>query len=262
LLDADVKTAFEQSGGHKVILLANSQGAAVTRGFLAYSNDANDGVAAGMVDSVVFMEGAHSGSYLAFDISRHPNANRFAPIVDALTTSLGAINPTRPAVKELTPKSAWYQWTNPTPSHLPNLPYFNVYGDINVVQDNCFFFIFNCHLSTVDRFGDAILLAGDNSSPLAVPSQGSARFLNGLKGAQNFEWSMPSEVLYDPGSDPFFIGAVAHVVSQPQFHGSFGKNVGSIQIPDCRGGGPISVSAEMLRVVVGREQDAPYACQP
>src|SRR5207244_4767595 len=97
-LDGDVRQAFADSGGQPVILIANSLGAAVTRGFLAYSSEANDGAATTMVDSVIFMEGAQSGSHLAFDISHSSAASRISPVLNAVATTIGQINPTRPAI--------------------------------------------------------------------------------------------------------------------------------------------------------------------
>jgi hypothetical protein len=234
----------------------------IVRGFLAYSNEAGDGVAASMIDSVIFLEGTQSGSHLAFDITRSSAASRFSPVLSAVATTIGTINPARPAIKELTPKSQWFLWTNPNPNHVPNIPYFNVYGDINVSQLNCFFFVANCKETTVLKWGDVVVLPGDSSSPQAVPPGGGARFLNGPRGVQNWEWSMPGTVYWDPNSDPSMTGVDTQLVGQPQYHGSFGRNIASIQIPDCQTGSSVSVRDELTLIVIGRETNNPYQCRP
>jgi hypothetical protein len=60
MLEADIQERYHSSGA-QTVLIANSMGAAIVRGMLSYSSKRGDGVAASMVDSVVFLEGAHDG---------------------------------------------------------------------------------------------------------------------------------------------------------------------------------------------------------
>ncbi|MGB8385119.1 MAG: hypothetical protein WCG47_28415, partial [Dermatophilaceae bacterium] len=262
LLDQDVRNAF-MTTDQPVVLVANSMGAAIVRGFLAYSAERNDGVAAQMTDSVFFLEGAQDGAYAAF-VTKLSGA--LSPIEQGLQqfgVLAGVPNVSRPAGKDLTPASDWYEWTNPPASHLPALAYFNAFGDISIVTQECLFFGNVCFDVPIPSpsVGDVALLPGTDD-PTDAPILGGARFLAGSPGAQNWQWTMAATAHWKPWTDPFFVGAIQEAASTAVFHGNFGAQMHSITVPDCRTGQPTAFDDELARVVVERVNGLSNNCTP
>ena len=260
-LDSYVRTQYAESGNQPVVLIANSMGAAIVRGFLAYSAEAGDGVATTMVDSVLYLQGAQDGSlWLGID-----GLGQLAPIQDALEPFAGDAFPadlSRPAAGELAPVSPWYLWTNALPGHLPSLPSFNLFGDLRVVVKTELPFLGTLS-ADVASIGDVALMPGTDD-PRDAPPEGGARFLDGSPGAQNWQWAMSGQLAWEPFSEPFFGGLAfaEQVGASPIFHGNFGAQMDRITVPDCRSGLPTTVTDQLIRIVSERMSAERDICAP
>lgn len=253
-LDSYIQEQYAEGGNRPVVLIANSMGAAIVRGFLAYSAEADDGVATSMVDSVIYLEGAQDGTVWGH-IDRFETSLYLAAIQDVLEPFARDAFPgdlSRPAAGELAPVSLWYQWTNPPVSHLPSVPSFNLFGDLRVVVKTEVPFLgpISADLGSV---GDVALMPGTDN-PHDLPPEGGARFLDGPLGAENWQWQMTGELAWEPFSDPFLgAGAFAgQVTSAPIFHGNFGNQMNAISVPSCKGGLGTTVATEVVRIVTER----------
>ncbi len=260
-LDSYVRAQYTEGGNQPVVLIANSMGAAIVRGFLAYSAEAGDGVATTMVDSVVYLQGAQDGSlWLGID-----GLGQLAPIQDVLEPFAGDAFPadlSRPAATDVEPVSPWYLWTNTLPGHLPPVPSFNLFGDLRVVVQTELPFVrpVSADLAGV---GDVALMPGTDD-PRDTPSEGGARFLDGPAGSQNWQWPLPGQLTWDPFSDPFFGagGFGQEISSSPVFHGNFGAQMDRITVPDCRTGLPTTVTDQLIRIVSERMSAERANCDP
>jgi pimeloyl-ACP methyl ester carboxylesterase len=184
------------ANGLPVILVGYSMGASLIRGMLAYSQDASDGVAATMVDSVFTLHGVQQGSFLAdaFEggagVSSPIPSWLWEPFVQRQFDRLlgSTASPYRPAVRELQTNSPWFQYVNShsQPDELPpNLPTYNTFGDMKVATKLC---VWTCQTLERQSFGDVFILPGVDD-PTATPSGGGAKFLpGGADGANNYEW--------------------------------------------------------------------------
>ncbi len=258
MLAADVHRRFLETG-QKVVLVGNSMGAAIIRGMLSYSWERGDGIAVNEVDSVFFLEGAHDGAEALVQANKNGGRDLDAKLARAFITAVGGIDFNRPAQEDLTPRSAWYQWANLGPGRLADLPYFNAFGNINVVHVVCFL-IWCLPPRTILELGDVALAPGTDD-PFDTPPKGGARFLHGAKGPQNWQWSMPFDLAWSPDFDPFMAGVVAAALSVPQMHANFLARMSEIRVPDCQTGADTPVDQALLRVVRGRLTDAPYECR-
>lgn len=260
-LDAYVRDQYSSGGNQPVVLIGNSMGAAIIRGFLAYSADAHDGVATTMVDSIVYLEGAQDGS-LWLHVSRL--SWQLAPLESALEF-LGVrgfpADLSRPAAGELAPVSVWYLWTNLPASHLPSVPSFNVFGDLHVILKTSVPFVGDVS-ADLASIGDVALMPGTDD-PHDVPPQGGARFLDGSLGAQNWQWPMTGQLSWEPFADPFFTGFISQATSSPIYHGNFGAQMSAINVPDCQSGRiSTPVDDELVQIVAGRITGQYHTCAP
>ncbi len=260
--DRGISATGPESGNQPVVLIANSMGAAIVRGFLAYSAEAGDGVATTMVDSVLYLQGAQDGS-LWLNIDRFDR--QLAPIQDALEPFARDAFPadlSRPAAGELAPVSLWYLWTNALPGHLPSLPSFNLFGDLRVVVKTELPFLGTLS-ADLAGIGDVALMPGTDD-PRDVPPEGGARFLDGPSGAQNWQWAMTGQLAWEPFSEPFFggLGFAEQVGASPIFHGNFGAQMDRITVPDCKSGLPTTVTDQLIRIVSERMSAERDNCAP
>ena len=267
LMHQEIQRLYANNGNQSVVIVANSMGGAITRGFLAYSADQNDGVAATMVDSVVFLQAAQDGSWLAY-----PAKYSWG---EAISQQMGfPINHERPAAQRLQPQSVWYQWVNDaTAQRLPNLPYYNVYGDIRVVKQQCT--LLYCRDAATLPIGDGLMQAGTNN-PFDTPFQGGARFLRGNAGATNWQWSLPHTIYAQPDFNvlltpqptaftPLDLALVGlEVYNARELHLNVGKPGTFNQIPalDCQTHALTTIDLALRRVLEKRLGGTSYNCQP
>lgn len=261
-LDAYVRAQYAESGNQPVVLIANSMGAAIVRGFLAYSAEAGDDVATTMVNSVVYLQSAQDGSLWLW-LDRFDR--QLAPIQDVLEPFAGDAFPadlSRPAAADLAPVSLWYLWTNTLPGHLPPVPSFNVFGDLRVVVETELPFVGPVSADLLG-IGDVALMPGTDD-PRDTPPEGGARFLDGAPGAENWQWPMPGKLTWEPFSDPFFGtgGFGGQVAASPIYHGNFGAQMDRITVPSCRTGQPTTVADELVRIVSERMSAERANCAP
>lgn len=251
-LDADIN-GIHGTTGEKVVVIANSAGAAITRGMLDYSSKRGDGVAAGMIDSVIFLEGAHDGSQLAGAVRDN--------LPSDWVERLGFIGGDRPQFQELAPESDWYAWANPSAADLPDLPYFSVFGDIDWVEYTCF--LVWCSEFTRFELGDVVMAPGTDD-PFDTPTAGGARFLKGASGEQNWQWGLPGEepVILGADLESRRLATAFRVADRPEFHGNFGDRMGEITVSDCATGAATPLDQALLRIIHGRMDGQPYRCQP
>lgn len=193
LLHQDIQQAYCGSGGQSVVLVGFSMGGAVIRGALSYSESLQDGVDSTMVDSVFFFESAHDGSYWATCLTagRCPGEIPKA-LIDLINGSPWGpqISTSRPAVQQMTPGSAWYQWAN---SHtLPAIGYYNFYGDIRYTEETSWG---GFHRRTKFWFGigDLVFYPGPSSDPYDFPSGGAARFSR-PNTTEQWEWALTRSI--------------------------------------------------------------------
>ncbi len=271
LLDSDVQSLYAQTG-QPVVLIANSMGAAIVRGFLAYSSERGDGVASTMVDSVFYLEGAQQGAFAAYGAYLSTGLWPISQILQQGLPLAGYPAGSRPANYELAPMSSWYRWVNPPASHLPQLPSFNAYGDISVDLHPCadigpFSACLSLPLPT-GIIGDLVLLPGSDD-PHAVPPTGGARFLDGSPGSQNWEWALEDQLQWNPWADPFAVGLATEAFGSPVFHGNLGKSLGGtlsnttpIMVPDCQNPTSTPLVSEITHLVGGRVTGNLYSCVP
>jgi pimeloyl-ACP methyl ester carboxylesterase len=252
-LHHDVEEIYRMEG-RKVVLIAHSMGAAIVRGFLAYSKERRDGVWS-MVDSVVFLEGAQDGSYLAGPAGFGLDAAAFVSQISWVSE----VAPARPALHDLTPQSPWYSWTNPSADHLPALPYYNVYGGLVVTTNLCLIFADWCWEAGRGEWGDFVMKEGTDD-PHDLPDTGGARFLDGDSSSSNWQWGLNRTyaaygVIHVPD-------AVLDALSDPIMHVNFGGQLDEIETQDCSTGATVSLDAALLTVIRDRMDEGAASCQP
>jgi hypothetical protein len=254
-LHRDVEEIY-RTEGRKVVLIANSMGAPIVRGFLAYSTEHHDGVWS-MVDSVLFLEGAHDGSAWAKAGSFLLDGGAFIADVNPFDEA----DPVRPAPKDLEPRSDWYQWANLPASHLPPLPSYSVYGAIDVTLKFCPPFVSqeHCWEAGRDHWGDYALFEGTDD-PHDAPDSGGARFAPDGNDQDHWQWRMPVE--YAAFGVLAVAPAIATGLGDARAHGKFGAHMSEIETADCVTGNAIQMDQEMLRLIRSRMDQAPIRCQP
>jgi|GEM_PF-6258912 len=176
LLHQSISEAYVATG-RPVILIGISMGAAIIRGVLTYSTLLEDGVAEHMIDTVIFIAGAHDGSP---DAACAVSACRALPELQLMAMLLAdlAFDLSRPAIHDLATSSDWYNWANDDGAPLPErIGYYNFYADIDAKK--CVFAVFgDCwHQAdiAVGQWGDGILNTG-TSDPYDTPNSGGAKF--------------------------------------------------------------------------------------
>lgn len=248
-LHHDVRDIYVATGG-KVVVIANSGGAPIARGLLSYSDARGDGLVRQAVDSMVLLEPAADGAWAANAAGAADN------VVQFLFGQETNFQLARPASVDLAPVSDWYQWANPRA--LPDVPYFNVFGDISLVTIDCPWFSDECREVEREKWGDTIMNTGTDD-PFDVPAGGGARFLHGALGPQNWQWALTVDLQRGPFSlSPNRIDVFANPVS----HWNFNAQIGNIQTTDCMTGAAVAVADALLNVIEGRMNQEPYECEP
>jgi alpha-tubulin suppressor-like RCC1 family protein len=203
LLDQDVRD-MAASGVDRVTIIANSMGGAITRAYLAYAT-ATQSSSLSKLDGILFIHGAQDGSYVAlagqvgasYLISSVTGQNILT--VATQTLPLQGINPLRPALQALTPRSAMYQFVN-RPQNVPSyLFYANVYSDITL-QPLVDIFGVQINQDPVP-IGDFLFYPGSDD-PSDTPSLGGARFRpSGTRGA--IQYRLPGQASLAIGANMF-----------------------------------------------------------
>lgn len=264
LLHARVQQAFHESDGAPVILVGNSMGAAIIRGFVAYSAERLDGVADTMVDSILYLQGAQDGVlWLALALDRVEGIRLLGPVGDAILdfgTRSTPANLSRPAAEDLASVSDWYQWVNPPPAHVGETPAFNMFGDINIAVDACVPFA-GCLQTSTLWIGDIAIMPGTDD-PHDLTLQGGARYLRDVPGTQNWQWGLGRTIRWDPGNPFSLVSTIRQAASAPEYHGAFGDRMAEISVADCQTRETVAADEALVRVIRGRMLGQPYACAP
>ena len=252
-----------------ITLIANSMGGAITRGWLALRQGSaqrtHSAADLRRVDSVIFIQGAQQGSYIAgqhqFLCSPFADlANQ--QILDAIINKGGEIftglKSTRPAATELAPRSQWYDFTDhygvPRGVH-----YYNFYTSERVhhyaaapwgrIEE-----------STTD-LGDLVILPGSDA-PDAATCSGGARFLPGRStqngdgaGHDSYQWQIANTThdLIDYTLTDFVEWGLQSddIWKDPTNHIQLGtgNNMGLTYVADCRTHAPITITDQIERII-------------
>jgi pimeloyl-ACP methyl ester carboxylesterase len=271
-MEQTVVNAFERAEQKQVVIVAHSMGAAITRGFLAYSQDLGDGVALRMFRGAIFLEGAHDGIWalpaltLPLSLPFVGGGNEFR-IGDWIT-----VDTTRPGNYQLQPKSAWYQWANSYSRGLLPGNYYNVYGDIRLKVGGCAWLCFDVPLVPVSAglgvevqlgsVGDGIIFPGSDS-PFDTPGGGGARFKRPVS-SRDHQWAITQSINWRPTGvdvvDGGIIGTELFEASKV-FHFRFsGEDLGQFTVANCAGGGPVSLQEQLLLLLEGLTGETSYQC--
>lgn len=260
LLHADIQEAFARSG-RKVIVVGHSMGAAIIRGFLAYSAELGDDVAATMVDSAFFIEGAQDGSrpfQAMLELNESDNILHRV-LAEALLSGLDA-NALRPALGDLVPQSDWYEWVNPEAAHVPDLPYFNVYGDLEITHRECGFLVWcKPEPKTLFALGDIALLNGTDD-PHDLPGTGGARFLRGAMGSDSWQWRLHHQEEWNPWLDPLYLYVIGTLLGRPENHLKLPERLDEVMVADCQSGASVPLDDALFAVLNGRMNGPLYPC--
>lgn len=241
----------------KTVLVANSMGGAIVRGVLAKLGPSG----AGMIDGVFFIEGAQSGSWLLYaDAGTRDIPGWANPLIWGLRqgiTQMSAVKLDRPAVVDLTPRSAWYRSVNPAP--IPDVPYFNAYGDITASIGVC---VFVCVAVGDLEMGDPLLLPG-NPDPHSLDPLGGARFLPNPPDANHGEYRLSASVTYNlaalAASPAFF---ASDVLNNPVSHFQLNGKIGQVTVRHCGSGQQVSLANEYLNIISRRLGGFAQSCDP
>jgi hypothetical protein len=188
-------------------------------------------------------------------------ANLVPGVADAVR-SLSGLDPNRPAVLGLTPKEAYVSWVNSRSGALPDIPYYNAFGDERLVVEHCFLpFHHGCVDTELSQWGDMILLPGSDN-PTDTAWGGGARFLPYGYTDHAWQFAETKKIMFDPFNDASAAVAVASLINAPQSHLNITSQQADVQVNDCQTGDPISVDQELLRILTERLQGTLYACDP
>ena len=265
-LDQTIRQLYQQNK-EKVILVGYSMGGETIRSFLAYSTSVNngkgDGVANGMIDSVVMMHGVQQGSWAALaapGLQAHLPSWLGTPIDDLINKVLP--DPGRLGVQEFNPRSAYIHWVIGHSGNLPKIPYYNTFGDERVIVQHCYLpFHRGCINADFQNWGDVVLDRGTDS-PTQTTTFGGARFLPTGYTAHSWQWGELYQVNWNPLADPQEVGALTAIVTAPEQHVNVVTQQNKVTVRDCRTGAPISEDKELARVISARLTGSTYACNP
>jgi len=191
-----------------ITLVSNSMGGAIVRGWLELDHHRLGHTAGDRVDSSIFVQGAHDGSYLAIAGSDlGAGVALGGPLVERLNRLISdgtGIDVTRAAVHDLEPASAWYRSVNsqavPDTKH-----YFNVYSSIDVAFEVKVLWGTQ-RLGSIDA-GDLVLLPGSDD-PTDTPLLGGARFLPFGENHGQRQYRLPGEHVITLDLEPCYIVSV------------------------------------------------------
>jgi hypothetical protein len=237
-------------------ILANSMGAAVTRGWLRIAQQRRSPTLK-MVTTVISLEGAQQGSQIAaagrgLDTGTGPIAHQ---LLQKLAEKVN-FDFTRPGIQDLAPDSLWYRSVN-TDEPVPHLHYYNFYGDITVrphITAGCIFG--HClvdHVLDSISLGDGVMAVG-SPSPNARPTLGGARFMPYPQAADQHEWAL-SQTFDLTVDDLFSIAeAISAITGSTVMHTNFGTRLKDVSIDSCASGHRrTDVASEINRILASPE---------
>jgi hypothetical protein len=240
--------------GQKVILIGYSMGGETIRAFLASSTQAGDGVATTMVDSVVTMHGVMQGSWLSRPETATPAwfdyvADLILPFPDL----------SRTAVKQFNPVSDFLEWTILNSTQLPNIPYYNTWGDERTYVRHC-----PTPSTCYDEettWGDVVLLPG-NDILTDTTDGGGQRFLPRGYTTSSWQWAETLRIQGDitnPTQMPSLGSTLWHA---PQQHTEYPKRQNEVMVTDCQTGAGVAISTQLAKVIHARLNGSLYECEP
>lgn len=259
-LDDTVKRLYEASG-QPVILVGYSMGGETIRSFLAYSTQRHDGVADGMVDSVVTIHGVQQGSWLSLGSYALYGLPPWAqgPVKDLVAKF--APDPDRPATREFNPIANYLHWVHANSGQLPDIPYYNTWGDEHLVQKHCLFLGHLCTTYDPGSWGDIVLKPGTDG-PTENTVTGGERFApHGYTGS-SWQWRERFEVSVDPFSPFSQIDGIMALLGAPQQHSNIPNQQADVPVIDCRGGAQIAEDQMLADVISARLLGDTLACDP
>lgn len=256
LLDRKIRSIHDATG-QKVIVVGYSMGGETIRAMLALSTATNDGVA-NDIDSVITMHGVQQGSWLAVRALQLSNAGwGIGSLFDSLISKY-FVDPHRPAIRQFTPEGDMLKWIHANSANLPNIPYYNTYGDEQISIRHCFFFGHGCVGGTPRKLGDIVLLPGTDS-PTQNVGGGGARFAPRGYTPGSWQWGEYQLFQYDPVDDNP-IDVAKSLYNEPMEHSQIVGRQSEVMIPDCQTGQPVAEDTELARVITARLNGTTYAC--
>lgn len=241
-----------------VTVMANSMGAAITRGWLTYAYTTGADPSLQTADSVIFLQGAQAGSWAAaVGEALNGASSVVAPLLHYVlgkVSQLAGLDLNRPGVMDVTPLSLWYDYVNPvipSPGVPPQLAYYNFYSNINInLQQQLLWWTIG--IGSLDA-GDLVMLPGSNN-PNDEPLLGGAKFLPGnVQTSNRWQFSLSDQVNINVSDflwPPALVGDVNAIVGNPINHFHFGSNVASVTVTGCQQGSPtVTVSQEVMDIL-------------
>jgi len=260
---------------HHITLIANSMGGAITRGWLTIRQVAAQrtfhGIDLRAVDSVIFIQGAQQGSYLAGQFLCSPFrglGNR--PLIDAIIEKGAAqffsLSSTRPAAFDLAPLSPWYDFAdNYDPRRgVYDVPrgvhFYNFYTSERVHHYAAA--LWGRIEESTDDLGDLVMLPGSNAPGPGICG-GGARFLPGSltpngdgAGRDSYQWQIANSThdLIDQSPTNVFPEWTLQsddIYKDPTNHIQLGTgdNMGLTYVADCHNHAPITITDQIERII-------------
>ncbi len=260
--------------GSHITIIAHSMGGAITRGWLALiernieqciksapnptdpaTTVTCNNIYNPSVDSVIFLQGAQQGSYLA-NLGRYfasQGSSIINPVDWGINQLITLLLPSanfyrnRPAVNQLTPQSDWYNDVNTT--DVPHgIQYFNFYSDIRTVLAEPLASGYYLVSRPYDM-GDLVMLPGTDN-PHDTPLLGGAEFRPATGG---YEWQLPGhQLIVDSVQND--ISQATILYNNPASHFAFTKNKNMdkpavLTVPDCHTGKPTTPLSQILNIL-------------
>jgi sugar lactone lactonase YvrE len=252
LIAYDIKTR-----GHPeaIAVIGNSMGGAITRGWLALAK-ARSSSSLDAVTSVIFLEGATQGAWIAVAAGTLHNASSEGPdgfVVGPLSdfasrfvfSDLLHAYLFGPGVRDLAPRSAWYDAIATRP--VPHLHYFTFSVDITLeaqIKE-----LWWSQTVSTDFLGDGVIRLGDTAAS-SEPLLGGSQFLPFGTGPDQHQYVIPrtynvGDIAIDPITGLAFLGTAAGIggalgsgirdvyITDTYGHFHFGANIGSDYVQSC-----------------------------
>ena len=270
-LDKKLSEFATKHPNRPVTVMANSMGAAITRGWmtLAQTNGPGD-KSLETVDSVIFLEGAQAGSYLAGFFEGlsmatlyeglglpvvSPPAGATALVLHEIlieVSKLLNLDMNRPGVWDMVPAWNWYQSVNPLPP--PDLAYYNFYGNVRLHLYAKLLWTTIPGNNITLHLGDGVMLTGSNN-PTAMPPWGGAKFLpGGSETSSIHQFSMGNYISINR-ANPATWGRILQLFSSPVWHIRFPNKVASVKVNSCEAGqGKIAVPDQVMEILNNPEE--------
>lgn len=259
-LDDTVKRLYEASG-QPVILVGYSMGGETIRSFLAYSTQRQDGVADGMVDSVVTVHGVQQGSWLSLGSYALGGLPPWAQGPVKRLVAKVAPDPDRLATREFSPIANYLHWVHANSGQLPDIPYYNTWGDEHLVQKHCLFLGHLCTTYDPGSWGDIVLKPGTDG-PTENTVFGGERFAPRGYTVNSWQWRERFDVTIDP-FNPFSVtGGIRALIDAPQQHANIPNEQGDVSVIDCRDGAQVAEDQMLADVISARLLGNTLACDP